>query len=150
MAWSRLEFEGRLVIHAYLAPRFRRAAGSDRRQRRTCAGFNPRLSRLEDRCLLSADAPIPVPSSNPVVALSTIFWNGEPTPLNPVTGKTDLPSPAAAGAMKTITLTNYATSMIYPFLRTSNDGQDPNDSNDGFYDPQDLHHKEFREYLKQQ
>jgi hypothetical protein len=95
----------------------------------------------------AGDTPIPIPSANPVVDLSTIFWNGEPNPINTVTGKTGIPSPAAAGAMKTITLTNYATNTIYPFLRTSNDGQDPNDSHNGFYDPQDLQHKEFREYL---
>lgn len=95
----------------------------------------------------AGDTPIPIPSANPVVDLSTIFWNGEPNPINTVTGKKGIPSPAAAGAMKTITLTNYATNTIYPFLRTSNDGQDPNDSHNGFYDPQDLQHKEFREYL---
>ncbi len=130
-----------------LGSRFRRIGGGDRRRLRKRAEFRSELLALEARCLMSADTPIPIPSANPVVDLSTIFWNGETAPLNPVTGKTGIPSPAASGAMKTITLTNYATSTIYPFLRTSNDGQDPNDSHNGFYDPQDLQHKEFREYL---
>ena len=91
------------MLHAYLAPRPRRAGRSDRRQRRNPVAFKPRLLRLEERCVMSAGIPIPIPSSNPVVPLSTIFWNGEPTPLNTVTGKANIPSPAAAGAMKRIT-----------------------------------------------
>src|SRR4051812_33885729 len=94
-----------------------------------------RDARLEKRKMMSADVPVPIPSTNPKVALSTIFWNGG-APLDSG-GKQGIPSPAASGAMKTITFTNYATSTIYPFLRTANGGQDPNDSNDGFYDPQD-------------
>ncbi len=90
---------------------------------------------------------VPIPASNPRVALSTIFWNGEATPLDTETGKPNIPSPQAAGAAKTITITNYGKETIYPFLRTANDGKDPNDSNDGYYDPQDLHTGEFREYV---
>jgi hypothetical protein len=98
----------------------------------------------EEYRLMSAD--IPIPATNPVVPLSTIFWNGEAEPLNP-NGKTNIPSPDAAGAAKTITITNYDTDTIYPFLRTENSGQDPNDSNEGPYDPQDLPLKEFRLYV---
>ena len=97
--------------------------------------------------MMAADLPIAIPASNPVVPLSTIFWNGEATPLNPVTGLNNIPSPAESGAAKTITLTNFSLEMIYPFLRTSNDGKDPNDSQNRFYDPQDLQHKEFRQYV---
>lgn len=120
-----------------------------RRQRRSQAvlNFAAQVSLLEVRCMMAADLPIPIPSTNPVVELSTIFWNGEEAPLNPVTGLTGIPSPAASGAAKTITLTNYSPDMIYPFLRTSNDGKDPNDSLNRFYDPQDLQHKEFRQYV---
>src|SRR5262245_48918767 len=93
---------------------------------------------------MSAD--ILIPATNPMVPLSTIFWNGESEPLNP-NGKSNIPSPDAAGAAKTITITNYDSKTIYPFLRTENNGQDPNDSNQGHYDPQDLHLKEFRQYV---
>jgi hypothetical protein len=89
---------------------------------------------------------IPIPATNPVVPLSTIFWNGEAAPLDPG-GEPNIPSPESAGAAKTITITNYHTDLIYPFLRTENSGKDPNDSYEGPYDPQDLPLKEFRLYV---
>jgi hypothetical protein len=144
---STFEDEVPLVLRNNLASRFRRIGGSDHRQFRKRAEFNSQFLVLEERCLMSVSPPIPIPSANKVVDLSTIFWNGETNPLNTAKGKTGIPSPAASGAMKTITLTNYSTSTIYPFLRSSNDGTDPNDSNKGYYDPQDLTHKEFREYV---
>jgi hypothetical protein len=88
---------------------------------------------------------VPIPSTNPQVALSTIFWNGEAAPLD-ANGLPNIPSPAASGAAKTITITNYGQETIYPFLRTANTGQDPH-SNNEYYDPQDLHTGEFREYV---
>ncbi|WP_145952153.1 hypothetical protein [Paludisphaera borealis] len=95
---------------------------------------------------MSADIPIPI--TNPVVPLSTIFWNGEAAPLNKDgNGKANIPSPEASGAAKTITITNYGTDTLYPYLRTANDGKDPNDSLNRYYDPQDLHSGEFREYV---
>ncbi len=89
---------------------------------------------------------IPIPSSNKQVELSKIFWNGEPQPLAPKGGLSNIPSPAASGAAKTITITNSSSSTIYPFLRGQNNGTDPH-SNNQYYDPQDIHGHEFREYI---
>ncbi len=48
-------------------------------------------------------------------------------------------SPSAAGAMKTVTLTNNGPAMIYPFIRGENIGQDPNaTATNQYYDPQDV------------
>jgi hypothetical protein len=80
------------------------------------------------------------------VPLSTIFWNGEPAPLNP-SGLMDVPSPEEAGAAKTITITNNSAEMIFPFLRGGNFGQDPNSTSGTFYDPQDRTNHEFRQYV---
>jgi hypothetical protein len=99
---------------------------------------------LEERRLLSVA--VPIPTTNPRVGLSSIFWNGEMMPLNPG-GKTGLPSPASVGAAKTITITNTGPSVIYPFLRGQNGGTDPNDPNNSPYDPQDRMNHEFREYI---
>src|SRR5271166_7038524 len=70
---------------------------------------------------------VPIPTTNPRVDLSTIFWNGEAKPLNPG-GKPNIPSPASVGAAKTITITNSGPDMIYPFLRGQNGGSDPHAS----------------------
>lgn len=125
-----------------------------RRRREAVLQGSVRDCGLEERLMMTGGVPIPlVQLNNPNlnVALSTIFWNGG-APLNTVTGKAGVSSPAASGAMKTITFTNYSPNTAYPFLRTANGGQDPNDSTkngpqQGFYDPQDLQNKEFREYL---
>ncbi len=122
-------------------------AGRRQRRSQVVSNFSAHVSLLEVRLMMAADIPIPIPASNPVVELSTIFWNGEATPLNTDKGLNGIPSPAAAGAAKTITLTNFSPDTIYPFLRTSNDGKDPNDSQKRLYDPQDLQHKEFRQYV---
>ncbi|MHB1556939.1 MAG: hypothetical protein ACYC61_05620, partial [Isosphaeraceae bacterium] len=101
--------------------------------------------RLEERCLLSG---VPIPAgqlADHQVPLSNIFWNGGPS-LAP--GGQDLPSPAAAGAMKTVTLTNNSPEMIYPFIRGENQGKDPNaTTTNQYYDPQDVHGHEFRQYV---
>ena len=50
--------------------------------------------------------------------------------------------------MKTITLTNNSGSMVYPFIRGANTGQDPNaTSTNKYYDPQDVVGQEYREYI---
>jgi len=104
------------------------------------------LENLEDRCLLAIV--VPIPTSNPVVELSTIFWNGEKEPLNPDgKGKLNIPAPYEVGAAKTITIINNSDDTIFPFLRGQNSGTDPNSSNKGPYDPQDLVNHEFREYI---
>ena len=100
--------------------------------------------RLEGRCMLSG---VPIPMTNPVVPLSDIFWNGGP-PLNTNSPQTNVPSPSAAGAMKTITLTNNSNASIYPFIRGENTGKDPNATPmNAPYDPQDLAGHEFRLYI---
>ena len=73
---------------------FCRKFGSKEPRSRQRAAFKPERLLLEDRCLFSDG--VPVPTTNPVVNLSTIIWNGEPTPLNPG-GKMNIPSPASAG-----------------------------------------------------
>ncbi len=117
---------------------------NDRRSRRRRAAIEPLRAALEERLLLSVA--VPIPASNPRVALATIFWNGEPTPLNPA-GKSNVPSPEAAGAMKTVTIINSGPETIYPFLRSQNIGVDPNADPPAPYDPQDLVDHEFREYV---
>jgi hypothetical protein len=114
----------------------------------------PALEALEDRCLLSAPAPVPIPTAqimSHTVDLSTIFWNGG-APLTGSAGVQGISSPDAEGAGKTFTMTNYGPETIYPFLRSANTGQDPHSTNfvqdvSGWYDPQDLHKGEFREYV---
>ena len=116
-----------------------------RHQRRRPASFAPRCLSLEERTLLSVA--VPIPTSNPRVRLSTIFWNGEPTPLNTKDGKPNIPALDKAGAIKTITITNSSNDTIYPFLRGANSGEDPNSTSGKLYDPQDLTNHEFREYI---
>lgn len=100
--------------------------------------------RLEDRCLLSG---VPIPAGQLAghqVPLSNIFWNGGPST---VSGQ-NLPSPSASGAMKTITLTNNGPDTVYPFIRGENKGKDPNaTTTNQYYDPQDVHGHEFRQYV---
>lgn len=130
--------------HANFASRFRATGGSDRRQVRKRAEFRSQLLQLEERCLMSRGVPIPEAQlKNPTlnVPLAEIFWNGGP-PIDDE-GVPGVTSPEAADAMKTITLTNYSKEFIYPFLRTENDGK----ALGKYYDPQDLHQKEFREYV---
>jgi hypothetical protein len=134
------------VLHQDPASRSRRARRQCQRQARKRAAFQAQILSLEERCLLSKYV-VPVPD-NPIAkgGLPEIFWNGGP-PINPDSKFGSKPSPAAKGAMKTITLTNYSANTIFPFMRSENIGKDPNDSRDGYYDPQDLHGGEFREYL---
>jgi hypothetical protein len=113
-----------------------------RRARR--ASFRPDFLALEGRLLLSLE--VPIPTTNPRVPLSTIFWNGEPTPLNP-SGKANIPAPDKVGAAKTITLINNSADTIFPFLRGGNFGEDPNSTSGSLYDPQDLTNHEFRQYV---
>src|SRR5262249_26409557 len=75
------------------------------------------------------------------VELSKIFWNGG-DPINPA-GVKNLMPPDVEVAGKTITITNYSTEPIYPYLRSANNGK----TNGQYYDPQDLHAGEFREYV---
>lgn len=92
---------------------------------------------------------VAVPTSNPRVPLSSIFWNGEAQPRNP-SGFQDVPSPEASGAAKTFTISNTAPFMIYPFLRGANVGIDPHSSTPfpaGAYDPQDPFNQEYRVYV---
>jgi hypothetical protein len=124
-------------------------ARSGRRRAKRRLQVAAEVLRLEARCMLSGGVPIP---GNPEVPLKEIFWNGGP-PISRKSPFTDsLPSPEAAGAAKTIMITNYGTTTIYPFLRTENTGKDPH-SNDAktkfnqYYDPQDVHGAEFREYV---
>jgi hypothetical protein len=145
------------MINMNRTSRLFRIVGGERQPRRR-ASFKPQPLPLEARCLLSkvpippGNPEVPIPPSNQRVDLSTIFWNGEAMPLNPG-GKDNIPSPAVAGAMKTITITNDGPDMIYPFLRGQNSGIDPNSIGpDGKldpapYDPQDLVDHEFREYI---
>ena len=72
-------------------------ASRPRRAGRRRVRFEADLLALEGRLLLSADAGVPIPATNPVVDLSTIFSNGAPAPLNAATGKANIPAPAAAG-----------------------------------------------------
>ena len=110
--------------------------------------------RLEERCMLSkAAALVPIPPdqlANDQVPLSTIIWNGGP-PMpgtEDMGGETGILSPSAAGAMKTITLRNNSKETIYPFIRGENNGMDPNSTTTfKYYDPQDVHLHEFREYI---
>ncbi len=111
---------------------------------RRSAAFRPGCQALEGRTLLSIG--VPIPASNPRVPLSAIFWNGEPTPLNP-NGLPNQPAPDRVGAAKTITITNSGSGTIYPFLRGGNYGEDPNSTSGSFYDPQDLTNHEFRQYI---
>jgi hypothetical protein len=103
-----------------------------------------------------SNAGVPIPSTNPIVPLSAIIWNGGP-PLDTATGISGVPSPSKAGVEKTITLTNNnSTDMIYPFIWEANIGKDPNatpaipPNNDLYYDPQDFHAPDgfdFRLYI---
>jgi hypothetical protein len=105
-------------------------------------------SRLEERSMLSLAAnQFPVGQVAGAVPLSNIIWNGGPAmPGAPSTQTVE--SPSAAGAMKTVTLTNNSSSMIYPFIRGENIGQDPNaTSANKYYDPQDATGVEYREYI---
>jgi hypothetical protein len=116
------------------------------------------LLRLEDRCMLSktgADLPpnqVPLDQAANQVRMGTIFWNGgkainQDAKENPFRND-DIPAPDATGAEKTITFTNYGTTTIYPFLRTENTGKDPGSTGKNqYYDPEDLHGHEFREYV---
>ena len=136
------------MINTNRTSRLFRIVGGERRPRRR-ASFKPQPLPLEARCLLSVDVDVPIPTSNLRVDLSKIFWNGEAMPLNPG-GKDNIPSPAAAGAMKTITITNNGPDTIYPFLRGQNSGTDPNATpakSEPPDDPQDLMNHEFREYI---
>lgn len=117
---------------------------SARSQHRLRKSFAPQFLTLEERTLLSVE--VPIPASNPRVPLSTIFWNGEPTPLNPA-GKANVPAPDKVGAGKTITIINNSAEMIFPFLRGGNFGEDPNSTSGALYDPQDLTNHEFRQYV---
>jgi hypothetical protein len=135
------------MINKNFALWLRRNRGSKQRRRRRQASYKVELLQLEDRRLL---APVPIPQANPRVDLSSIFWNGG-APLNP-NGFDGVTSPDANGAGKTITISNYGPHTIYPFLRSENGGKDPNSTKvtkDGekWYDPQDLHLSEFREYV---
>jgi hypothetical protein len=116
------------------------------------------LLQLEDRCVPSG---VPVPDTQVVpvpttqvtlhqVLLNTIFWNGGPKTLSGG-GVANLASPDSfygdktISAGKTITLTNYSSNAIYPFLRGNNIG---NDLATGLpYDPQDKSNHEFRVYV---
>ncbi len=132
------------MVHEQLTPRQILCGLGMRRQPRRRASFAPQFLALEERSLMSVA--VPIPASNPHVPLSTIFWNGEPTPLGP-NGQTNLPSPESVGSAKTITITNTGPSMIYPFLRGQNGGIDPHATPPAPYDPQDLANHEFREYV---
>jgi hypothetical protein len=128
------------VLHKYIASRFRGIGGSKRRQPRKRA-FSSHLLQLEERCMMTG-VPVPAASLKNQEPLGAIFWNGG-DPINKNGGKYGVKSPQASGAMKTITLTNFSNQWIYPFLRTANDGKAGNN----YYDPQDYHDKEFREYV---
>src|SRR5262245_15237045 len=118
---------GSIMIRKNFTSWLRRIRGSKRRQHRPRISFRFQIMQLEERRMMSVSHH-PTPSANPVVELATIFWNGG-APLNPVTGVTGIASPDAEGAGKTITITNYGPETIYPFLRSANSGQDPNDAN---------------------
>jgi hypothetical protein len=102
---------------------------------------------LEDRSMLSVLVPIPAGQlADHQVPLSKIIWNGGPRLSDG--GIAGVESPSAAGAMKTITLTNNGPNTIYPFIRGENNGEDPNSTTKSkYYDPQDVHKHEFREYI---
>src|SRR6516164_2895995 len=133
-----------MVFNTHLPSWFLRIVGRKHQQHRRRRPFQPQLMLLEDRCLLSAPAPleIPIPPDQIMkhtVDLKTIFWNGG-DPLTGSAGVQGISSPdAAPGAGKTITITNYGPETIYPFLRSANTGQDPHASNyvkdvSGWYD----------------
>jgi len=124
-----------------------RARSARRRGRR---GFRMKaeICRLEDRCMLSTlPNQFPPNQVKNAVPVSSILWNGGPAmPGAPSTAS--FPSPSAAGAMKTITLTNNSGAMVYPFIRGANTGQDPNaTSTNKYYDPQDVVGQEYREFI---
>ena len=98
---------------------------------------------------------VPLEQADHPVDMGTIFWNGgkainkgTPDDPNPFADE-KIDAPDVTGAEKTITFTNYGTTTIYPFLRTENQGKDPNASPavKQYYDPQDYHGQEFREYV---
>jgi hypothetical protein len=135
----------------------RSQADSRQRQRRRIDQsmlVSAEVSRLEERCLMTI---VPIPPeqlANKVVELKTIFWNGgDPLTTAEEGGKTNIKSPEASGAAKYLSFTNYGIETIFPFLRTENTGKDPNSPLDpvnfptNYYDPQDLHGKEFRQYV---
>ena len=110
-------------------------------RRRDHHGFRvaAEVCRLEDRCMLSTGHnQFPPTQVKNAVPVSSILWNGGPAmPGAPSTAS--FPSPSAAGAMKTITLTNNGPSMVYPFIRGANTGQDPNaTSTNKYYDRSDV------------
>jgi hypothetical protein len=134
------------MINKNFASWLRRIRSGKRHGRRQRASFRFQLLQLEDRRLLSAITPldIPIPAAqikDHTVDLDKIFWNGG-DPINS-SGVTGLMSPDAEGAGKTITITNYSPDPIYPYLRSANNGK----TNGKYYDPQDLHAGEFREYV---
>lgn len=141
------------MVDKKLASRLFGKVGGERRRPRRGVTLRPQPLLLEERMLLArlgatplSGLAIPIPSSNPRVDLSKIFWNGEPAPLAPKGGFPNVPSPASVGAAKTITITNSSNSTIYPFLRGQNNGADPHSGNQ-WYDPQDVHGDEFRQYI---
>jgi hypothetical protein len=86
----------------------------------------PDFERLGERCLLSAD---PLMPSATTTDLSQVFFVGDQT----------TPAPPE----KTVTITNNSGQTIFPILRDANTG-----SIDGvFYDPKDLHNREYRGYI---
>ena len=123
-------------------------ARSSRRRGRHGFQVAAEICRFEDRCMLSTlPNQFPPGQVKNAVPVSTILWNGGAAmPGAPSTASVQ--SPSAAGAMKTITLTNNGPSMIYPFIRGENTGQDPNaTSKNQYYDPQDVVGQEYREYI---
>ncbi len=132
------------MLHGYFASRFCGLGGSNRRQLRKRAQFSSQLSQLEERCLMASGTPIPQVSLNNQVVLSKIIWNGGP-PIVPVKqgGVAGVTAPDQNNATKTITITNYSGKYIYPFLRSPNTGK----ADGKWYDPQDYHNQEFREYV---
>jgi hypothetical protein len=89
--------------------------------------------RLEERWMLSVAAnQIPPSQVAGAAPLSAIIWNGGPAMKN-APWNMSFESPSAAGAMKTITLTNNGPAMIYPFIRGENIGQDPNATSSNKY-----------------
>jgi hypothetical protein len=137
--------------------RSRDRARPGRRRARRRLQLAAEVLRLEERWMLStAPNQIPPNQVTKAVPLSDIIWNGGPpmpgapgiTNPTPPPGKLSFPSPSAAGAMKTITLTNNDPEQIYPFIRGENRGQDPNaTSPNKFYDPQDAEGQGYREYI---
>jgi hypothetical protein len=117
---------------------FRKSARARRGKRRS--RFTPQLLLLEDRCLLSGIALIPLPKTLNLpqdAKLSDVMFDGK-TSAHP-----DWPAPPPA---KLFTFINNTDSTVYPILTDANNTLDTI-TNKGLYDPFDPVNNTYRGYI---